>query len=817
MRFRRFFASLFLFFVGWLCLAAPRVSRAADPLDWPNWRGPNQNRVSLETGLVDKWNPETGENVLWKCPQAAGISSPIVMNGKVYSQVRYKPDSKQEEEEVICLDANTGKIVWENRWNVFLSDVPAERVGWCSVTGDPETGRIYAQGVNGYFLCIDGETGKTIWSRSLAEEFGMISPYGGRTPTPSIFEDLVIANHVMVGWGDTAVPAHRLLAMDKNTGEVRWFINTMPKPEDTVYSMPYYTVLDGEAQMIIGSADGCVWGIQPRTGKKLWNFRMSSRGLNLSPAVVGNRVYMAQGEQNLDNMTAGALACFRAGGKGDITKTNEIWHILKDLASKSSPVVANGRVYSADDAGNLYIADAETGRLIGGKPAKLIGTIVRSTPLIADGKVYLTSTTAWHVMQPTDNGVKFLDKKRLPDQDEISGSMAVSHGKLYVPTGAALYCIGKKDVKPALSGTASVIPKETPVSADDKLAWVQVTPGEMLLKPGQKQQFNVRLFNERGQELPAASAASQKVKWELTGPGEIDAVGNYSAPTGSAHTATTVVATIGDVTGQTRLRVIPPLPWKFDFNDIVLKPDPKNPNAPASGEAPVTWIGARYRHKIIEKDGDKVMVKITTIPKGTRSQCWFGPDDMHDYTIQADLRGQSNPQGPGPAMTTTSVSDSAATKSDQGEAAAASGQQTNPADAAEYAVLGLPDMGLIAQRYTLDMMGNSQHLQIRSWPPQVARRFSKTIPFHWEGDKWYTMKFSAAAKDGKAILKGKVWPRGEAEPEKWTIEAVDDVPNLQGSPGLFGQSTISEIYIDNVSVASNDSSKAATTDPKQSK
>jgi outer membrane protein assembly factor BamB len=814
MRFRRLCASTFLVVFGWQFFAAAHVTKAADPMDWPNWRGPNQNRISLETGLVDKWNPETGENVLWKCPQAAGISSPIVMNGKVYTQVRYKPDSKQEEEEVICLDANTGKILWENRWNVFLSDVPAERVGWCAVTGDPETGRVYAQGVNGYFSCIDGETGKTVWSRSLAEEFGMISPFGGRTPSPSIFEDLVIANHVMVGWSDTAIPAHRLLAMDKNTGEVRWFINTTPKPEDTVYSMPYYTVLDGEAQMIIGSADGCVWGIQPRTGKKLWNFRMSSRGLNLSPAVVGDRVYMAQGEQNLDNMTAGALACFKAGGKGDITKTNEIWHILKVLASKSSPVVANGRVYSADDAGNLYIVDAGSGKLLGGKPAKLIGTIVRSTPLVADGKVYLTSTTAWHVMQPTDNGVKFLAKTRLPDQDEISGSTAVSHGKLYVPTGAGLYCLGKKDTKPALSGTAPVIPKETPVSADDKVAWVQVTPGEMLLKPGQKQQFHVRLFNDRGQELASsAAAASQKVKWELKGPGEIDAAGNYSAPAGSAHTATTVIASVGDITGQTRLRVIPPLPWKFDFNDIVLKPDPKNPSAPASGEAPETWVGARYRHKIIEKDGDKVMVKITTIPKGTRSQCWFGPDDMHDYTIQADLRGQLKPQGS--AMPTSISAESSSGKSDK-TSTAPSDQQINPSNADENSVLGLPDMGLIAQRYTLDLMGNSQQLQIRSWPAQVATRFSKTIPFHWNGDKWYTMKFSASAKDGKAILKGKVWPRGEAEPDKWTIEAVDDVPNLQGSPGLFGQSTISEIYIDNVSVTPNDS-KTAATDSKKAK
>ncbi len=233
------------------------------------------------------------------------------------------------------------------------------------------------------------------------------------------------------------------------------------------------------------------------------------------------------------------------------------------------------------------------------------------------------------------------------------------------------------------------MPKETPVSADDKPAWVQVTPGELLLKSGQKQQFKIRLFNDRGQEL-ASAASSQAPKWELKGPGEIDASGNYTAPAGAAHTATTVTASVGDISGQARLRVIPPLPWKFDFNDITLNPDPNNPNAPPSGEAPLTWIGARYRHKIIEKDGDKVMVKITTIPKGTRSQSWMGPDDMHDYTIQADLRGQLHPQGVALAST-----QAPAAKNESAPSATA----INPTSEFEH-VLGLPDMGLIAQRYT---------------------------------------------------------------------------------------------------------------------
>ncbi len=173
------------------------------------------------------------------------------------------------------------------------------------------------------------------------------------------------------------------------------------------------------------------------------------------------------------------------------------------------------------------------------------------------------------------------------------------------------------------------------------------------------------------------------------------------------HAATIVTAKVGELTGQARIRVVPPLPWKFDFNDTPLANNPAKPDAAPEGEAPLTWIGARHRHKVREKDGDKVMVKITTIPKGTRSQCWMGPPDLHDYTIQADLRGTNN-----------------------------NGQ--------------LPDMGLIAQRYTLDLMGNSQQLQIRSWPPQVQRRFSQTIPFTWKGDTWYTMKFQASTEDGKA-------------------------------------------------------------------
>jgi len=94
----------------------------------------------------------------------------------------------------------------------------------------------------------------------------------------------------------------------------------------------------------------------------------------------------------------------------------------------------------------------------------------------------------------------------------------------------------------------------------------------------------------------------------------------------------------------------------------------------------------------------------------------------------------------------------------------------------------------------------------------VATHFSKTIPFQWEAGRWYSIKFEARTRPATndtaaAVLRGKVWPRGEPEPAAWTIEAIHEAGNLQGSPGFFGNSKDSEISIDNVSVVPSAPSK----------
>jgi len=239
------------------CIAATSaalLTSSATAADWPDWRGPMQDRHYDGPLLVTSFDPEAGTNVLWKSDEAGGISTPVIMRGKLFTLVRHKPGTTEEAEKVLCLDAATGKKLWENVFNVYLSDVPAERVGWSAVIADPSSNTVFAHGVCGAFTAIDATTGKTKWQRSLHEEFGFLSTYGGRTNIPVVFEDLVIASAVVTGWGDTARPAHRFLGLDKATGEVRWMNGTKELPEDTTYSTPSLAALGGQAALVFGSS-----------------------------------------------------------------------------------------------------------------------------------------------------------------------------------------------------------------------------------------------------------------------------------------------------------------------------------------------------------------------------------------------------------------------------------------------------------------------------------------------------------------------------------------------------------------------------------
>lgn len=839
-------------FRGLVCLAAlaatalPAAAQdplKIDPLDWPHWRGPEMNSISREKGLVSSWSPE-GENLIWKRPELATRSTPIVMNGKLYMLCRHNPDTTTEGEKVVCVNAATGEPIWENAFNVFLTDAPAERVGWSNVVGDPRTGNVYALGLCDYFQCLDGATGKTLWSHSMSEEYGMISTYGGRTNMPLVFDDLVIISGVMTGWGEYAVPAHRFVAFDKTNGQAVWLSSTRLRPLDTTYSSPVLANFNGQAAIVFGSGDGSIYAMQPRTGKILWNYDASYHGINTTPTVAGNVVFGGHSEENMFDATVmGALFAIDGTGTGNVTKTKQLWISPKKMIGRAAPLFVNDRLYVVDDSATMFVVDPKTGADIG---KQKLGVSLFASPTYADGKIFLSEEGGTSfILEPTEKGVKIKHRVQL-DDESMEGSPIVSHGRIYIPSSGHLYCIGNKEQAAVAADPQPTATPETASAADKTPAQMQITPVESLLRPGQKQLFKVRLFNANGRYLDTKSVAAT---FELKGPGKLDGA-TFTTPGDAGHAVSFVTAKVGDLTSTARIRTVPPLPWNFDFTN---------------GKIPETWIGSAYRHitldedllnalqmqnpraarlyiylttaftnanapvtkfqdagprrawtdllryfdlsgegkpatiddakkqfdpafealvkeKVVEKwewaqdaagsleltvnrgpraiTGNAVMCKISTIPKGTRSQGWMGQTHLHDYTIQADLRG--------------------AVRNDK-----------------------VPSMGVINQRYTLALEGAAQELQIRSWASRLELRFARTIPFPWKYDVWYTLKFQSENKDGKAILRGKVWPRGEAEPAEWTIEATDETPNVSGSPGLFGNATDAEVFVDNVKVNAN--------------
>jgi outer membrane protein assembly factor BamB len=127
--------------------------------DWPELRGPQRDGTSRETGLPEKW-ALNGENFLWRAPYG-GRSTPVVMGNHVYVQNPSGRDAELQER-VMCLDADTGKVLWEYKFNNFQSDVPSHRIAWASPSIDPQTGNVYVLGSGAMVIALSKD-GKPLW------------------------------------------------------------------------------------------------------------------------------------------------------------------------------------------------------------------------------------------------------------------------------------------------------------------------------------------------------------------------------------------------------------------------------------------------------------------------------------------------------------------------------------------------------------------------------------------------------------------------------------------------------------------------------
>jgi outer membrane protein assembly factor BamB len=704
--------------------------------DWPNWRGPTRDGISTETGLPTTWSMK-GTNLAWKAPYG-GRSGPIVLGDRLFIQnAAGKDDTLQER--VMCFNADTGKLLWEHRFNMYLSDVPKHRVGWASPVGDPTTGNIYALGGGGSLLALSND-GKVLWQRSLTEEFGLWTTHGGRTVSPIIEGDLVIMSGPTEGWGDQAPRRHRFMAFDKKTGETVWVSSPGGRPYDTTYPPPIAAEINGTRLIITGAGDGAVHAMKAQTGEPVWRFEMAKRGINTGVVVKGNLAIVSHSEENLDTSEMGLLAAIDATAKGNIVKEQAKWIIKGFQGGFSSPILDGDRLYQIDNGANLFAFDVNTGKQLW---IHNLGTIQKASPVFADGKLYVgTENGKFFILKPGAEKCEVISEVELGDgpegHEQIIASVAISRGRIFLVSDIALYCIGKKS-----NYAAPPAQPEPAVAAGAQPAWVQVVPTELELKPGQTVRFRARLFDDRGRFI----REEQQPTWSLDQvKGTISADGSFTVAADQTVQAGAVKATVGQISGVARLRVFPALPWSEDFQAI------------AANAVPRSWINTDGKYAVREMDGSNVLVKNPNPPIFKRGRAFIGASNMSNYTVEAEIRAQERRRQMG-------------------------------------------DAGVVAQRYSLVLFGNHQRLSIESWQPEIAR--SVHVPFAWKADTWYHMKLEVQnLPGGKTRARGKAWVKGEPEPTAWTIEKIDPLGNPQGSPGIYADASF-EIYFDNVKVTSN--------------
>lgn len=725
--------------------AAAAKSGAAKPIDgnqWTSWRGPENTGVSREKGLVSSWKTEK-ENLIWKA-DVGGRSTPIVMNGRVFI-LHLGGQKEMMREEVVCLEAETGKILWKNSFDIFHTDVPADRVGWASLVGDPETGYIYAHGVQGMMVCYN-QDGKIVWQSSLTEQYGQISGYGGRTESPMLDGDLMIMSSLTSGLGDHARGMHRYWAVNKRTGEFVWWSSIAQNPEDTTFSVPTVAIINGERMLISGNGDGWVYGMKVATGEKIWSFHLCKRGLNSSVLVSGNKVYASHSEENIDNTEMGRIVCIDATGTGDVTKTKELWRFDGFKCGYVSPVLAEGKLYDIDNSANLVCLDAETGKKQWEMP---VGKVGWGSAVWGDGKLYVPEVNgAFYIIDVSGKEPKTLSTIQFghpPEHlDDIRGCPAIANGKLYLLTRDALYCVGDKNYKPQ---PITIPPLADVGPADKKATTLQAIPADAQIGKKGDVKLSGRLFDGKGRLIGPAS----NVTFELAGlKGKLAPTGEFTPdPTINGQFGiikATVKTDDGVLTAGARVRVNADLPITEDFEKI------------PEGGGPSYWVGAsKLKFQTVVENGNHIFKKDSTDQRFQRALVYIGPPELTGYTVQADVKA-----------------------------------------AAKKRIL--PDMGIINNRYVLELRGNGDDLRIVSWVSMP--RIEKVVPFTVEKDVWYTMKCRVDIQGDKGIVKGKVWKKGEAEPKDWTIELEDPNPHKAGSPGLacFAQA---DLYYDNIKIEKN--------------
>ena len=386
--------------------AGDSTARIVTSSEWNQFRGPNRDNISPETGLLKQW-PDAGPELAWSASGIGeGYSSVSISRGRLFTM-----GNRDGAEAVTALDLATGREVWSvatgREYREGQGNGPR---GTPTIVDD----RVYALGGNGDLACLEADDGEIVWKKNILQEFG------GRNITWGISESVLIDGDRLIctpgGSNGTMV------ALDRSSGSTVWVSQVPGKPQ-AAYSSAIAVDVGGVRQYVNFTSAGVV-GVRASDGQAMWGQKESSNGTaNCStPVAFNNQVFTASGYG-----TGGAL--FQLQSRGGVTSSQAVF-ATRDMKNHHGGMVAlDGFLYGCDEQ-ILTCVNLRNGQI-----AWKSRSVGKGSVAYADGHLYVRSEGG-PVTLVEANPQAYVEKGRF-DQPSRSGRPAWSHpvvadGKLFL-------------------------------------------------------------------------------------------------------------------------------------------------------------------------------------------------------------------------------------------------------------------------------------------------------------------------------------------------------------------------------------------------
>jgi len=379
--------------------------------NWPQWRGPNRDGVSKETGLLKEW-PAQGPALVWKASGAgSGYSSFSIAKGRLYTM-----GLRGDREFVIAFDLTNGKEVWATpHGRAFRNDRGDGPRGTPTVDAD----RIYALGGSGDLSCLEAGSGKIVWTKNVLREFGGSNIQWGISESP-----LVMGNKVLVNAGGRNAS---IVALNKENGAVIW----KSQSDEAGYSSAIPLQVNGGTQVVFFTAQRAL-GLDVNDGRLLWEYGKPANNVAnvATPIVRGNRVFISS-----DYGTGGGVVEIKADGRAQ-----EIY-FTKDMRNHHSSSVLVGDYLYGFSSSILTAMKFDTGEI-----AWRDRSVGKGSLVYADGNLYCFSENGVvGLVEATPTGYHEKGRFRI-QQGELPTwtHPVVAGGRLYLRDQDTIYAFDVK-------------------------------------------------------------------------------------------------------------------------------------------------------------------------------------------------------------------------------------------------------------------------------------------------------------------------------------------------------------------------------------